>query len=182
MNKKTIETLISSGALDLFGLNHPTMKDNLDVAINYALLKGDLADDLVMKPNLVSLKDEALEEKRKEEYDTFGFYISNHPASKYIDPSIMKLENIAQNHNRYVTCVGILEYEKEIITKTHTKMAFLMISDETGRANFVVFASEVKSLENIKIGDLVLVKGRVARRYMEYQINVNQIEKIKEGV
>ena len=182
VNKKTIETLISSGALDLFGLNHPTMKDNLDVAINYALLKGDLADDLVMKPNLVSLKDEALEEKRKEEYDTFGFYISNHPASKYIDPSIMKLENIAQNHNRYVTCVGILEYEKEIITKTHTKMAFLMISDETGRANFVVFASEVKSLENIKIGDLVLVKGRVARRYMEYQINVNQIEKIKEGV
>ncbi len=182
VNKKTIESLISSGALDEFSLNHNTMRENLDIALNYASLLGDLDDSLVMKPSLVKKEEESLEEKRKEEFDTFGFYISNHPASKYIDDSIMKLENIEKFHNKYVTCVGLVEYKKEILTKNGSKMAFLTISDETASANFVVFASEMKDLENIKPGDVVLVKGRVARRYMEYQININQIEKINEGV
>ena len=182
VNKKTIESLISSGALDEFSLNHNTMRENLDIALNYASLLGDLDDSLVMKPSLVKKEEESLEEKRKEEFDTFGFYISNHPASKYIDDSIMKLENMEKFHNKYVTCVGLVEYKKEILTKNGSKMAFLTISDETASANFVVFASEMKDLENIKPGDVVLVKGRVARRYMEYQININQIEKINEGV
>ena len=182
VNKKTIEALIMAGTLDEFGENHNTLRDNIDVAINYANLKGDLDASLVMQPTLTKKDDLTNEEKRKEEYTSFGFYVSNHPASKYIDPSIMKLENITKNHNKYVTCVGLLEHKKEIITKTGTKMAFLTISDETGSGNFVLFSEEVNNLNNIKLGDVVLVNGRVARRYMEWQININKIEKLKEGV
>jgi len=57
---------------------------------------------------------------------------------------------------------------------------FLTGSDETGVGNLVVFASIMPSLENIHIGDLVLIEGRVARRFDEYQININKIEKIGE--
>lgn len=182
VNKKTIEALIMAGALDEFKENHNTLRENIDLAINYAELKGDLDASLVMKPALIIKNDLTNEEKRKEEYSSFGFYVSNHPASKYINKSIMKLEDITKNHNNYVTCVGLLEHKKEILTKTGAKMAFLTISDETGSGNFVLFASEVNDLNSINLGDVVLVKGRVARRYMEWQININKIEKIKEGV
>ena len=182
VNKKTIESLILAGALDSFNENHNTLRENLDVALNYAMLRGDLDSSLVMKPALVKRPELTNEEKRKEEYESFGFYISNHPASKYIDESIMKLENIEHFHNKYVKVVGLLEYKKEVLTKNNTKMAFLTVSDETATGNFVVFASEMKELSECKIGDVLLIYGRVARRYMEYQINVNKIEKIKEGV
>ena len=182
VNRKTIEALIMAGTFDEFKMNHRTLKENIDIALNFATIANDLDPSLVMKPSLEEKEDLSNEEKREEEFASFGFYVTNHPASKYLDPSIMKIENIAQFHNKYVTCVGLLEYKKEILTKTGEKMAFLTISDETGSGNFVVFASEMQELKDIKIGDVVLVKGRVARRYMEYQININKIEKLNEGV
>ena len=182
VNRKTIEALIMAGTFDEFKMNHRTLKENLDIALNYAMIANDLDPSLVMKPTLEEKEDLSNEEKRQEEFASFGFYVTNHPASKYVDPTIMKIENIASFHNKYVTCVGLLEYKKEILTKTGEKMAFLTISDETGSGNFVVFASEMRELEDIKVGDVVLVKGRVARRYMEYQININKIEKLNEGV
>ena len=57
-------------------------------------------------------------------------------------------------------------------------MAFVTASDETDIGNFVVFASLMKELEEIRVGDVVHVMGRVARRFSDYQINVNKIEKI----
>ena len=131
-----------------------------------------------MKPEIEQTEEFSMEEKRKEEYEIYGFYITNHPASRYIDPSIMKLENIKQNYDKRITCVVMIEKIKEITTKKQERMAFVTASDETDTANFVVFASLMKELEGIRVGDVVHVMGRVSRRFSDYQINVNKIEKI----
>ena len=182
VNRKTIEALIMAGAFTEFKENKNTLFQNLEKAINYAALTGSEEDNSILKPALIAKPAPTAEEERVYEYNSFGFYISNHPASKYLDPKIMKLEEMTSHYNQYVTCVVLLEYKKEIQTKNNEKMAFLTASDETGEGNFVVFASEMKELATVKVGDCVLIQGRVARRYMEYQINVNHIEKIKEGV
>ena len=179
VSRKTIESLIASGAFDEFGFNHATFRKNIDVALNYAVLSSDLEGDFVTKPTM-ELVDELEEERRQEEYQTFGFYISNHPASRYIAPNIMKLEQIKNHYNKHVECVLLIDNIKRIFTKKNERMAFLTGSDETGVGNLVVFASIMPSLENIQIGDLVLIEGRVARRFDEYQININKIEKIGE--
>ena len=178
VTKKTIEALIHAGAFDSFGYNHKTLLKNLDNAINYAVLTSDLDESFVMKPEIEQTEEFSMDEKRKEEYEIYGFYITNHPASRYIDPSIMKLENIKQNYDKRITCVVMIEKIKEITTKKQERMAFVTASDETDTANFVVFASLMKELEGIRVGDVVHVMGRVSRRFSDYQINVNKIEKI----
>ena len=178
VTKKTIEALIHASAFSEFGYNHNTLLNNLDNAINYATLTSDLDESFVMKPEMTLFEEIPSEEKRKEEYETYGFYITNHPASKYIDPSIMKLENIKQNYDKRITCVVMIERIKEITTKKQERMAFVTASDETDIGNLVVFASLMKELEGIRVGDVVHVMGRVARRFSDYQINVNKIEKI----
>jgi len=182
VNKKTIEALIMAGALDNFNENHNTLKANIDNAINYATLVGDLDESFVMKPSMVSKEESTAEEKREEEYQTYGFYISNHPASKYIDPKIMKLEHINENYDKHINCVVMIEKIKEITTKKQERMAFVTASDETSTGNFVVFASGMKELDNVKIGEIVYIEGRVARRFADYQININKIQSLKEGV
>lgn len=182
VNKKTIESLIAAGALDEFQYNHNTLKENIDNAINYATLRSDLEDDFVLKPTMEEKPDLLSEEMRKEEYETYGFYISNHPSSRYIDKSIMKLENIKNYYDQHIKCVIMVEKIKEITTKKNEKMAFLTGSDETETGNFVVFQKVMKDLEGVKEGELILVQGRVARRFSDFQINVNSIQKINEGV
>ncbi len=53
-------------------------------------------------------------------------------------------------------------------------MSFITASDETTSNEFVLF----DSLNGIKDGDLVQIKGRVERRYDKYQIVIKEIKKI----
>ncbi len=181
ITRKTMESLISAGAFDTFTKNHNTLRANIDSALNYAVLRGDLEEDYVMKPTLEEKEEETLEEKRKEEYNSFGFYLSNHPSSKYISENIMKLDHITRCFNKHIECVVFIEKIKQITTKKNERMAFVTASDETDSGNFVVFASTMKYLDAVTVGDLVKVEGRVARRMADYQINVNKLEKINEG-
>ena len=89
----------------------------------------------------------------------------------------MKLNRIEECYNRFVTCVVLIDRIKEIATKTGSKMAFIDASDETGSATFVAFDTDNGKLNNIHDGDLVTIKGRVAKRFADYQININEINK-----
>ena len=176
VNKKTIEALIMADALSEFKLNHQTLKANLDKALDYASLVSDLASEFVLKPEITILPDDTLEEKRKEEYLSFGFYISNHPASAYQDKTIMKIEDMKNHFNEYVKCVVLIENIKKIKTKDNLDMAFITASDESGIGNFVLFNNELKKVKEFNIGDLVMLSGRVAKRFAEYQININNLQ------
>ena len=158
------------------------LKKNIQNALNYAVLASDLEEDYITKPNLEFDRCETNEERRKLEYQTFGFYVSNHPSSKYIEPNIMKLEMIEKFYNKHIECVVLVERIKELTTKNNERMAFLTASDETDVGNFVVFASVMKDMQDVKIGDLIVINGRIAKRFSEYQINVNKIEKINGGI
>ncbi len=178
VNKKTIEALITADALREFKLNHNTLRANLDKALDYASLVSDLASEFVLKPEIIRENDSSLEEKRKEEYLTYGFYISNHPASSY-QKEIMKIENIKEYFNQYVKCVVLIESIKKIKTKNNDDMAFIVASDETGISNFVIFNNEMVKAPLFKVGDLIMVNGRVSKRFAEYQININNMQILK---
>ena len=177
INKKVLESLIRSGTFDSFGYTRKSLIDSLDYAINYATLASDLDESLIEKPTINNKEEYPKEELRKDELDSFGFYIGNHPSSVYQDTRIMKLNRIEECYNRFVTCVVLIDRIKEIATKTGSKMAFIDASDETGSATFVAFDTDNGKLNNIHEGDLVTIKGRVAKRFADYQININEINK-----
>ena len=178
VNKKTIESLIYAGALDCFNVNHKSMINNLDNAIRYAELRHDLDESLVEKPMILEIDEYESNELMEQEYDSYGFYISNHPSSKYITKDIVKLSKIKEFFNKIIKCVVIINNVHEIKTKKGDRMAFLECSDETGTLEFVLFPKGIQMLNDIKKNDLVQINGVVTRRFDKYQVTINKISKI----
>ncbi|MEG1149757.1 MAG: DNA polymerase III subunit alpha [Bacilli bacterium] len=175
LNEKTITILIHGGALDFLHLNHQTLINNLENALNYAsLVEGD--DTLIKKPTIVEYNEYNSDFLREKEIEAFGFFISNHPASKYLD-GVMKLFDMKKYLFKKVKCIVLIESIKRIKTKKNDDMAFFTASDETSTGEFTVFPKDYKMLDEIKNFDLVLIDGEVTKRFDKYQIIVNNIKK-----
>lgn len=176
MNRQILEALINAGALDCFDLNHQTMINNIDNALNYA----ELADDAgtVEKPIIVLENEYSSEILRKTELESYGFYITNHPASKYSEKEYMKLINLEKFVFKKIKTVVLVEKINKIKTKKNEDMAFFTGNDETGNADFTVFPNSFKLLAEINNDDLVEVFGEVSKRFDKYSIIVNNIRKV----
>lgn len=176
INTKTIETLIYAGALDSFNQTRNTLLNNIKQALIYAELVSGLDSNLVTKPNLEIYEELPSNELMNKELELFGFYVSNHPASKYNEIKIMNIKNY---FDKTITTVGLLESIKTIKTKNNDTMAFLEISDETGSLSYTLFPNKISYANLLKVGDLLKISGHVEKRYDKYQIIVNKIEKLK---
>ena len=178
VNKKVIENLIYAGVFDSFNYNHKTLIDNLDNAIRYSELYNNLDSSLIEKPILESSEEFTSQELQEQELEVYGFYISNHPASKYQGKDITKLDQIDKKFNTFVKSIVIIDNIRAIKTKKGDNMAFIKASDETSKVELVVFASVYNSIKDIKKNDLVEVMGRVTKNISDYQITVNKITKL----
>ncbi len=176
INTKTIETLIYAGALDSFNQTRNTLINNIKQALIYAELVSGLDSNLVTKPNLEIYEELPSNELMNKELELYGFYVSNHPASKYNEIKIMNIKNY---FDKTITTVGLLESIKTIKTKNNDTMAFLEISDETGSLSYTLFPNKISYANLLKVGDLLKINGHVEKRYDKYQIIVNKIEKLK---
>ena len=176
VNTKAIETLILSGALDIFNLNKKTMHENMSSLLEYAKLINDLGENLIEKPIIVEYEEYTSNELLDFEYQSYGFYIDNHPVSKYIRDNTCTLKNIVNYFDKVVETMGLVEYVKEIETKKKEKMAFITISDEEEKREVIMFPKIYNEFYGIKKGDIIKVNGRVERRMSEYQIVANKVE------
>ena len=176
VGEKTIQLLIMSGCLDSFGINRHTMMENLSNAIDYSELSGDGDDMFVSVPNLEYYDEYDSEELIKYEKDVFGFYLSDHPIVKYNNS--IKLIDLKEFFDKSVKLYLLVDEMMKIKTKDDADMAFLVCSDETDNADLIIFPNKFKLLNDIKIGDIVNVYGRVEKRYDKYQILVNDIKKV----
>ncbi len=174
MTTKIIEILIYAGVFKAFG-NMTTLKENLPAILNYAELACDVDSPLVLKPILKEFEEE--ENQNQRELESYGFYITNHPASIYNGESIMKLANISKFFDKYVRTVVLIESIRRTKTKMGEAMAFIEASDETKTESFVLFARHIRLLEDIKVKDIVEIQGRVTKRFDKYQININNMIK-----
>jgi DNA polymerase-3 subunit alpha len=177
VNKKTLEALIDADTFRDFDINHQTLFKTIDSALDYASLCSDLDETLVMKPNYEVCEEYDEIELMNKELETFGYYVTNHPASKYQE-GIMKLQDITKFFDKYVTSVVIIDNIRKIKTKKAEDMGFILGSDETGTGDFIIFPKVNRYLIECHKGDLVSIKGQVTRRNDKYQIVVSGIEKL----
>jgi len=178
VNKKTIISLIDSGVLDSFNLSKKAMIENLDNALNYAELIGSLDESFVIKPTIDNTLEYEEEILREKEFTSYGFYLKNHPISKYQDKSIIKMVNIKEYFDKHIKCVVLIEKIKTIKTKKGDNMAFINASDETGEGEFILFPKAYYMLTNLQVGDIISIQGRVTKRFDEFNINIDFLNKI----
>ncbi len=170
-----IENLIYAGALDCFHETKQTLINNISSALIYSELINELDKTLINKPIIETFPEYDKTLLMQKEYELYGFYISNHPSSKYICP---KSKDLPKYFDKFIEVTVLIENIKSIKTKKGDNMAFLDLSDDTGKISCTVFPKQTSYLNELKIGDIVKIKGQVQKRLDKYQIILENLTKI----
>jgi len=180
VNKKVVESLIKSGAMDCLGETRATLMANLDYVIEAgARIQKERRTGQISLFDLPGGEDDnALElpEKKPEyeretilgfEKEMLGLYISDHPLNSYRDlwpgkikTQIAELEQLT--NNSVVVCGGIAVTVKKHTTKGNQTMAFLTLEDLSGSVEVVALPKAYdKAREYIVEDGLLVIKGKV---------------------
>ncbi|MCX6731453.1 MAG: OB-fold nucleic acid binding domain-containing protein, partial [Candidatus Parcubacteria bacterium] len=195
LNKKSLEALIKSGAMDAFGERNQLLF-NIDEALNYnresIKLKQSqtslfsLMQDSSTIPELKLKKTESAgpHEKLSWEKELLGLYVSGHPLDKFKD----KMEKIKTKigaakkleDNMPVVIAGVVEEARRVVTKRNEAMLFAKISDYTDTIEAVIFPRVLEKYgEIIREGNCVALKGRISLRNNEPSIIVEEMKEMK---
>ncbi|MBQ6282672.1 MAG: DNA polymerase III subunit alpha [Bacilli bacterium] len=180
VNKKTLESLIDADVFSDFHYNHKTLHSNIDSAINYGMLLKDLDESLVDKP-IINIEEEySSEEISKKEIDVFGFYLTNHPVTKYKAQysNIIDANDISRYFDKVVNVVIYVNKVSTILTKKNTNMSFISGVDDTDEIDIVVFPDQYDLISNISKGNILLVTGRIEKRMSKYQLVLEKVKKL----
>lgn len=176
VNKEVIITLIDVGCFDSFNINHKTLIENLDLIINYTDLYKELGE-YAIKPNLIEYSEYSELELIERSFNKIGFYLSNHPVTEYKAKykNIVDLNEIKNYFNRIIETAVMIDKIKKIETKNKEEMCFIDCSDEFEQAELVVFPKVLKKYPNLKVGDIIVIKCKVEKRFDKYQLILNEI-------
>lgn len=189
-NKRAVESLIKSGALDSLGSNRNEMLLNLAPIVSELdhskrrNLEGQIGlFDIAEKNGASSYKMIEADEFDTEsllamEKETTGLYISSHPMYQYEDlVKKLKCDNIGSilepesdsikgcDDGCSVKIIGIITGVTKKQTKTGETMAFVNIEDVYGSIEVIVFPKLFAKYVNILYnGNAVLIGGRLSVR------------------
>lgn len=193
VNRRTIESLIFSGAFDEFGVDRAVLLASLDVALNHAeLLKGDdenqfdlfLQEELNIKPKYVEVEPLPPFEKLQYEKEALGFYFSSHPVDPYEEAlkqtGAIQISEAQKRINRQVSMGVFLANCKPIRTKKGEAMAFLSVSDSSGELEAVIFPKDYAKYNTLlQTGSVLVVQGKMEVRNEKLQLIVQSVSEIK---
>nr|WGD68645.1 OB-fold nucleic acid binding domain-containing protein [Bacillus subtilis] len=190
VNRKMLEALIFSGAMDEFGTkteyccSHPLML--LWNMLSYSAADDDqmglfLDESFSIKPKYVETEELPLVDLLAFEKETLGIYFSNHPLSAFRKQltaqgavSILQAQRAVK---RRLSLGVLLSKIKTIRTKTGQNMAFLTLSDETGEMEAVVFPEQFRQLSPVlREGALLFTAGKCEVRQDKIQFIMSRAE------
>ncbi|MEK7602879.1 MAG: DNA polymerase III subunit alpha [Patescibacteria group bacterium] len=183
VNRKTLESLIKSGAFDRFD-DRSVLLHNLDTIsafgsrIQKEKLLGqtdlfgnseDLSAHRVSLRLISDVEKIPIQEQLAWERELLGLYISQHPLANYekiLQEMTVPLEQITTKfENKNVTIGGSIVEFREITTKNGQKMAFAKIADLKDDIELILFPKVYEKSQQIWERDkIVLVKGKVSTR------------------
>ena len=175
VNKRVLTNLINAGAFP-FGYNKRSLNESIDSVLNYAEIASDMSLIEIEKPVIEEYPEYDKNELINLELKTMGFYLTEHPISKYREGYIITSMNINNYFDKNVKLIVMIGKIRETTTKNNDVMAFIKGNDEYGDIDLTVFPSTYKRFNNIKEGNIIEIIGRVEKRYDKYQVIVNNIK------
>ncbi len=176
VNKKTIESLVRTGAMDTFGRRAQLLvalpdlldrvhKDRKATAVGQAGLFEEPSPSDDVLPNIEEIPKEQLLAFEKE---LLGFYLTEHPLTRLItklhDLGTSPLGDITSERvGDKVRVGGIVTAVKRITTKaSNQEMAFVKLDDMSGVVEIVVFPKVyARTFDAWRTDSVVWVTGRV---------------------
>jgi DNA polymerase III subunit alpha len=180
LNKRVLESLVKSGALDSFNWKRSQCMAMIDMAIEYgqkarrdresgqkglfaAMSSGQTA---ISEPAPPDIPEWSLEQRLGFEKETLGFYVSGHPLDRFAaevkrfsKKSIAEL--ISEANSAECKVAGIITEFRQRRTKKGDLMAVFTLEDLTGAVEAVVFPNSYAKFESYMTADCpILVTGR----------------------
>lgn len=195
LNKKSLESLIKSGAFDSFGERKQLLESIRDIltyvksaeqesANGQINLFGELPVTNAPKLRLAETPPATDQEKLAWEKDFLGLYLTSHPLDRYaseLKKITVPIRSIAERRNRETVILGgMILQTKHIITKKGEPMLFARIEDDSGSTELVVFPSvfaDYHTLLNEQA--LVLVKGNISKREGAVKLIVEKVKPLE---
>jgi DNA polymerase-3 subunit alpha len=185
LNKKSLEALIKSGAMDAFGERGAMLAQVEDMlayskesnrSANQTSLFGSMPEVFSASYTLKPAPAAKESEKLLWEKELLGLYVSGHPLNAYrekIEKSGVNIKKIKEELGKGmpVTFAGIIEEVKVVITKNNDRMAFIRIADFTGAIEAVVFPKNFRELgDKLVVDTIAAFKGSVSERKEEKSV------------
>lgn len=176
VNRRVLEALIKSGALDECGVERAVLHDSIDKALQVSASihqkknSGQtdlfaLLDEVVSAEDYVQAKPWSNKKRLDGEKETLGFYLSGHPAEPYLKELqgvVRPMKTLDPSMTKKVIVAGLVMSLKRILTKRGKKLAIIGLEDSTGRLDVVAF-SEVFEVTPITVGQLLVVEGELGK-------------------
>ena len=179
VNKRVVENLIKSGAMDSFGARRSQLLAVLDQAIDLgAACQRDRANgqlglfgddqtfgmEEIKMPQLPEIPKQTLLQYEKE---LLGFYVTDHPLSEYKEvmqrfmPLHQFMGETQVQDNQFVRVAGIISGCTIKTTKSGDTMALLTLEDFTGRFPVIVFPKSYQAcIRDVFEDNVVSIDGR----------------------
>ena len=180
LNKRVLESLIKSGAMDSLGCRRAQLYAAIDKAMErgqrhqrernsgqHGLFGGQTSAPEPAMDSLPDAEEWPEHELLAAEYATVGFYVSGHPLSKYSgrlkEMSVVELSALEGRRNgEELVIAGMVVNSRGMRSKKGERWAIVTLQDMTGVVDLLVFPEAFARLEaKIKTGTPLLIKGRV---------------------
>ncbi|MDH4273844.1 MAG: DNA polymerase III subunit alpha [Gammaproteobacteria bacterium] len=180
LNRRTMETLVRSGALDELGPGRATLMHALSTALQRA--EQRMRDQTTGQNDLfgtelpgLALDTESVYEKVEDwpesqrlegEKETLGLYLSGHPIERYQSELkhiiSSRIVDLRPTLNQAVIVAGLIVGLRTMKTKRGDRMAFVTLDDRSGRVELAIFADIYLKYRDLIVDDkLLIVEGEV---------------------
>jgi DNA polymerase-3 subunit alpha len=196
LNRKSLEALIKSGAMDSFG-ERGTLIGNIEEAANYHHEHHGACKE---QHSIFGLMDDAsapsfhLKEKEQIsqeqilmwEKELLGLYISGHPLDAFrarFEERGMNLKEIKEKarDGQRAVIAGIIEDVRPLLTKKGDRMAFIRIADFHDTIEMVVFPKVFVQFKDIlEVDTCIACQGKFSERNGEISVIADAVKELKK--
>ncbi|MBN2096150.1 DNA polymerase III subunit alpha [Candidatus Peregrinibacteria bacterium] len=202
LNKKTIEALAFSGAMDTLG-ERKQIGLSFDLIADFgkksmstqhtdqAGLFDELGETIADHLKLANVESATASERLKWEKEYLGLYVSSHPLAglkKYFQRKVIPISQLSDKAvGKPIKVGGIIQSYRKITTKKGDMMAMLTLEDPSGKVDAVMFPKAYRENASTLVEDhLLFAEGILEKRMGEPQIVIQNatpisLEKLQEA-
>ena len=188
LNKKSLESLVKSGALDRFGERGHLMANMDQLLAFHKEATAESPQDSLFSFAAPTLtlpppgRETSLSEKLLWEKELLGIYVSGHPLDAHTDKTAKAGTTIAAIRHEpkpgFTVILPVLVDEvKTLLTKKGEKMAFLKVSDKSDSIEAVIFPKTYQEHQGIiATGNCLLIKANISGRNGETSLSIENLK------
>jgi DNA polymerase-3 subunit alpha len=176
VNRRILEALIKSGAVDDWGIERAVLQESIEKAIqvgtkfhqNQSSGQTDLfalLDDVNVVEDYVDCKPWGTKKRLDGEKETLGLYLTGHPATPYhqeFTDFVKPIAKLNRATSKKAMICGLVNGLRHIMTKRGKKLTILSLEDASGTLDVVVFSEVFEPQQShVSTGQIIIIEGEL---------------------